>query len=150
MARVNRHILKTDFKGRFVTMALVQLDAHSHRMTVVNAGHTEPLVRRAGGAIEPVVSKAGGMPLGVDAQTVYRPVIVSLQPGDLVALYTDGVTDARNSDDDSFGDVRLRETLAAAPRGPAAAGEAILASVRDHAAGPTQFDDITIICFGRL
>ena len=94
LARVNRHIFEYRLQGAVRDHGPAQLDAHLHRMTVVNAGHTEPLVRRAGGAIEAVVSKGGGMPLGVDPRTVYRPVIISLQPGDLVALYTDGVTDA--------------------------------------------------------
>jgi len=150
LARVNRHIFDAEFNGRFVTMALTQLDARSHRMTVVNAGHMEPLVRRAGGAIEPVVCDGVRLPLGVAPRAVYRPVTISLQPGDLVVLYTDGVTDAMDGDDQPFGEQRLRQTLAGAIPGAAAAGEAIRAAVRDHSTGRTQFDDITIVCFGRL
>ncbi len=130
-------------------MALTQLDADAHLMTVANAGHMQPLVRRAGGVIESVVSRGGGLPLGVDPKSEFPPVTVALEPGNLVVLYTDGVTDARDSDDNSFGEERLRQALAAAPAGAAAAGEAILAAVRHHSHGPTQFDDITIICFSR-
>ena len=66
LARVNRHILNADFNGRFLTMALLQLDVRSHELTVVNSGHVEPLIRRASGAIEPVRTKGAGPPLGVD------------------------------------------------------------------------------------
>jgi sigma-B regulation protein RsbU (phosphoserine phosphatase) len=150
LTRVNRHISKAQVDGRFVTLALTQLDSRSHRMTVVNAGHMEPLVRRASGEIEAIVSEGEGPPLGVEPQAVYLPTTISLQPGDVVVLYTDGVTDAMDDESEPFGEERLRQTLAAAPPEAAAAGEAILAAVRNHATGPTQFDDITIICFGRL
>jgi serine phosphatase RsbU (regulator of sigma subunit) len=49
-----------------------------------------------------------------------------------------------------FGDERLRKAISGAHRGVAATGEAILAAVKDFARGPTQFDDMTIVCFGRL
>jgi phosphoserine phosphatase RsbU/P len=149
LARVNRHVFDAEFDGRFVTMALTQLDAHSHRITVVNAGHPEPLVRRASGAIEPVICEGSGPPLGVDPRAVYRPVTISLKPADLVVLYTDGVTDARDADDRPFGEQRLRQTLAGALPRAAVAGEAIWAAVRAHFTGRTQFDDVTIVCFGR-
>jgi serine phosphatase RsbU (regulator of sigma subunit) len=59
------------------------------------------------------------------------------------------VTDAMDHKSQSFGLGRLRTVLAEAPPGVAGAGESILASVRDHFAGRSQFDDITIVCFGR-
>jgi serine phosphatase RsbU (regulator of sigma subunit) len=110
----------------------------------------DPVIRRAAGAIEAVGRAGAGPPLGVDAHAVYRPVTIALEPGDLVVLYTDGVTDALNREDQPFGEERLLQTLAAAPQGAAAAGEAILASVRDHSTGRKQFDDITIVGFSRL
>ena len=96
-----------------------------------------------------MVCEGAGPPLGVDP-CVYRPVTISLQPGNLVVLYTDGVTDAMDGDCQPFGEQRLRQTLAGASPGAAAAGEAIQAAVRDYSTGRTQFDDITIVCFGRL
>ena len=150
LARVSRQILNAGVDGRFLTMALAQLDVRSHEMTVVNAGHVEPLVRRASGAIESVHTEGAGPPLGVEPHAVYLPVTVPLQQGDVVILYTDGVTDAQNGDNESFGEERLRQTLSQARQGAAAAGEAIVAAVNDFARGPTQFDDITIVCFGRL
>jgi phosphoserine phosphatase RsbU/P len=81
---------------------------------------------------------------------IYRSVTIALRPGDLVVLYTDGVTDAMDENNQPFGEVRLQRALAGARGGAAEAGEAIIAAVNDFARGPTQFDDITIVCFGRV
>jgi serine phosphatase RsbU (regulator of sigma subunit) len=149
LARVNRHLCDAGVGGRFVTMALAEIDPRSHHMTVANAGHPDPLVRRASGVVEGVGREGAGTPLGVTPRAVYRPVVVALEPGDLVVLYTDGVTESLDRDRQPFGVERLREVLAGAPEGVAAVGEGILAAVRDHAAGRSQSDDITIVCFER-
>jgi sigma-B regulation protein RsbU (phosphoserine phosphatase) len=149
MAQVNRHLYDRGVGGRFVTMAMTEIDPRSHQMSVVNAGHMDPLVRRASGAIEAVGRAGAATPLGVVRNAVYRPVAVGLEPGDLVVLYTDGVTESMDRDRQPFGVERLQEVLAAAPQGAAAAGEAVLGAVREHAVGRSQSDDITIVCFER-
>jgi sigma-B regulation protein RsbU (phosphoserine phosphatase) len=130
-------------------MAMTVIDPKLHQLTVVNAGHMDPLVRRASGTIEAVGRAGAGTPLGVIASVVYRRVAVALEPGDLVVLYTDGVTESMDRDHQPFGVERLTNVLAAAPQGVAAVGEAILAAVREHAVGRSQSDDITIVCFER-
>jgi phosphoserine phosphatase RsbU/P len=149
LARVNRRLCDRAVGGRFVTMVMTEIDSQSHQMIVVNAGHMDPLVRRASGAIESVDRSGAGPPLGVIGTAVYRPVVVPLEPGDLVVLYTDGVNESMDRDRQTFGVERLTQVLAAAPQGVAAAGEAILAAVREHALGRSQSDDITIVCFER-
>ena len=64
-------------------------------------------------------------------------------------LYTDGVTDALNPQNERFGEPMLRKLFLAAPAGPTAAGEALIQDVRNHVAGRAQFDDITMVAFGR-
>jgi phosphoserine phosphatase RsbU/P len=149
LTRANYRVCNAEFDCRFVTLVLTELDPRSHRLTVANAGHPFPLVRRSGSTIEEVGRAESGTPLGIDGGRACRSVTVSLEPGDVVVLYSDGVTDARNRRDESFGEDRLRETLAQAPQSVAAVGEAILAAVREHSARRSQFDDITIVCFGR-
>jgi serine phosphatase RsbU (regulator of sigma subunit) len=149
LARVNRHLCETGVGGRFVTMALAEIDAGSHRTLVGNAGHVDPLVRRANREIESVSRVGAGPPLGVTLRASYQPAAVDLEPGDLVVLYTDGVTESLDRDRQPFGVERLKQVIAAAPAGVAAVGESILAAVHEHAAGRSQHDDITIVCFER-
>ena len=149
LARVNRHVYDAVVEGMFVTLALAELDTRGHRMRVFNAGHMDPLVRRAGGRVEAVGRVGSGPPLGADPDSVYGADIVSLEPGDVVILYTDGVTEAMDRDGRMFGEVGLLRAVASAPEGIAQVGEAIVAAVRGHAVGRSQYDDITLVCFGR-
>ncbi len=148
LSRVNRDLCEREVGGRFVTMALAEIDPQSHVLTVVNAGHMDPLVRRASGTIEAVGRAGAGPPLGVTTRSVYKPASVSLEPGDLVVLYTDGVNEATNPDRQPFGVERIKEVLGRPNAGAAATGEAILAAVQDHTAGRST-DDVTIVCFER-
>jgi serine phosphatase RsbU (regulator of sigma subunit) len=147
--RVNRHVLDRGVDDLFVTLALTVIDPRSHRLAVANAGHPVPLIRRSGGAIEEVGCEESGTPLGVARDAAYGSITVGLEPGDVVVLYTDGATDALDRLGQRFGEVRFQRALAEAPDGAAAVGEAIFATVHDHAAGRSQFDDITVVCFGR-
>ena len=80
---------------RFVTLAAAVLDATTHTLTFVNAGHPPPLIyRHATGNLEEATTEdASGLPLGVDQSFAYRSHQVELHPGDCVLLYSDGVTD---------------------------------------------------------
>jgi phosphoserine phosphatase RsbU/P len=149
LTRANQQVFNADFDCRFVTLVVTELDSRSNRLVVANAGHPPPLIRRCDGTIVEASGEESGTPLGIDVSRAYRSITVSLDPGDVVVLYSDGVTDARDRNDELFGEHRLREALAQAPQGVAAVGEAILATVHDHASGRSQFDDITLVCFGR-
>jgi phosphoserine phosphatase RsbU/P len=150
LKKVNRVVCDADFDCRFVTLAIAELDSREHRLNIANAGHPSPLIRRSDGRIEAAGAEEPSTPLGINADEVYQSVAVSLEPGDVVILYSDGVSDALDRRGKRFGDQRLRDELAQAPKGVAAVGEAILAAVRDHASGRPQFDDITLVCFGRI
>jgi serine phosphatase RsbU (regulator of sigma subunit) len=149
LARVNRHVYDNGVDGRFVTLVITEIDPRTHELTIASAGHQSILVRRAGSTVEEIVSEGAGPPLGAVRDADYRPTLVGLEPGDVVVLYSDGLTDALDQDRNFFGLRRLRAEIAQAPDGAAAVGESILAAVRNHFAGRSQFDDITIVCFGR-
>jgi serine phosphatase RsbU (regulator of sigma subunit) len=149
LAKVNRQVWEAEFDCRFVTLVLTVLNPRLHRLAVANAGHMLPLIRRSGGTIEEPGGEASGTPLGAEPETAYRSFTISLEPGDVVVLYTDGGTDGRDRRDQRFGEDRFRAALADAPTGVAGVGEALLAAVREHASGRAQFDDITLVCFGR-
>jgi sigma-B regulation protein RsbU (phosphoserine phosphatase) len=150
LARVNRRVFDAGVEAIFVTMILIEIDAESHLITVVNAGHAAPLLRRATGEVAPIAEQGARLPLGVDPQTVYQPVTIALQPGDLVVLYTDGVTEGLDSSRRPYGERRLLQTLAVVGAKVTTAGEGLLASIVEHASGRSQFDDVTIVCFGRV
>jgi serine phosphatase RsbU (regulator of sigma subunit) len=147
--RVNRSLCDRELHARFVTMMLVEVDTRAHRLTAINAGHMPMLVRRANGTIVELGSDVVGLPLGIEPEEEYVTFGFALEPGDVALLYSDGVTDAPDRERRGFGRERLREVLAQAPPGVAAAGKAIAEAVRDHASGRVQFDDITLVCFGR-
>jgi serine phosphatase RsbU (regulator of sigma subunit) len=149
LTRINRLVFDRGVEDLFVTLALVAIDPGSHRLTIANAGHPLPLIRRSNGSIEPIDGDVSGTPLGVARDAVYRSTTAELGSGDVVFLYTDGGYDARDRHGQAFGEERIRRALAEAPPGIEAVGEAVLASVRDHAAGRSQFDDIAFVCFGR-
>jgi serine phosphatase RsbU (regulator of sigma subunit)/pSer/pThr/pTyr-binding forkhead associated (FHA) protein len=149
LTRVNHLVSDADFDCRFVTLAIAELDSRSHRLRIASAGHPWPLIRRSDGRVEAAGTDETSTPLGINADEVFQSVTVSLEPGDVMILYSDGVPDALDRRNQRFGEKRLREELAQAPRGVAAVGEAVLAAVNGHASGRPQFDDITLVCFGR-
>src|SRR4051794_6534328 len=108
LGEVNRHHFDHGPHGRFVTLLLTVLDPATHELTIASAGHPHALIRRAGRRIEEIVCEGGGPPLGSERTTAYRPTVTTLAPSDLVLLYSDGMTDARDEQGEFFGLPRLR------------------------------------------
>ena len=149
VTRLNHQLIENGVLDMYITFLLVVLDIPSHRLRVVNAGHPCPLIRRRDGRIEEFGTEASGLPLAIERDWVYEIAETTLEPGDVVILYTDGVTDAMNPEDERFGDAEAPPALPRGARGAAAAGEALVQQVHNHVAGRTQFDDITMVAFGR-
>ena len=133
----------------YITFLLVVLDVEHHRLSVVNAGHPCPLIRRRDGRLEELGKSVSGLPLAVMPDYPYEIAETTLEPGETVILYTDGVTDAMNAAGDRFGDDRLRQALSGAAPGAAAAGDPIVKAVQGFVADRPQFDDITLVCLAR-
>jgi serine phosphatase RsbU (regulator of sigma subunit) len=134
---------------RFITFVVAVLDLNTFILTLVNAGHMPPLRRRAQPVeVDDVGNQIVGIPLGV-LDWPYQETVLPFQPGDTLILYTDGVTEARNLQDELYGASRLREVVHGAPAGVEALGMAILSDVRRFAAERPQSDDLTFVCFGR-
>jgi len=147
--RLNRNLCASRAEERFITFLLALLDGEHHELTVVNAGHMAPMIRRADGRIEVIGEQQSGPPLGIMEDRMYEVVSTSINPGDVVVLYTDGVNEAMDNVGQLFGVERLKQSLATASTEVGKAGESILDAVRRHAAGCAQSDDITLLCFGR-
>ncbi len=149
VGRLNRHFFDAEILDSFITFLLVIVDATRNQITVVNAGHLPPLLRRSSGRIEVLGEIEGGPPLGVNPDHIYESFSTDLDPGDVVVMFTDGVTEATDSRHRQFGPGAIRKTLADAPSAVSEVGEAILKAVRNHASGRPQSDDIALVCFGR-
>ncbi len=133
----------------YITFLLLFLDVRNGRLRVVNAGHPCPMVRRRDGRLEEVGKGASGLPLGIMPGYPYEVSETTLEPGETMILYTDGVTDAMNPAGDRFGDAELRRALIGSGPGAAAAGDAIVKAVQKFVAERQQFDDITLVCLAR-
>ncbi len=148
--RLNRDLCRRAIGGRFITLLLVLVDGENHRLSIVSAGHAGPIIRRMDDRIEIVGEGHSGPPLGIAEGAVFRATEVLLEPGDLVTLSTDGLTDAMNTSGKIFGTEHLREIIHQAPRGAARLGETILKAVKQFSEGCAQNDDITLLCIERL
>lgn len=119
----------TRVRAKYVTLFYAVLDIQARRMIYVNAGHLPPVVMRANGDVE--LLRSGGFPLGFFDTPRYFEQFVQLGTGDLVCLYTDGITETTNAKDEDYGRARLVEVLRRHQPSPAEEiAEAVLADVR--------------------
>ena len=110
VTKVNRMIFPDLDPAMFVTLFYGVFDARTRELTYTNAGHNYPLVISATTA-EVTELHTDDLIVGMFEDYAYREATVSLEAGDLLVLYTDGITEARNVDDEAFGDRRLLDTV---------------------------------------
>ena len=129
----------------FVTLFYGLLVKSPRSLSFVNAGHNAPLLFRSGpGSVEEL--HATGPALGITGRGRYREYAVPLAPGDLLVLYTDGITEAVNAGGEEYGTDRLTETVRQnASRTPQEITDAVIAGVTAFAGSEPQADDITIM-----
>jgi sigma-B regulation protein RsbU (phosphoserine phosphatase) len=146
--RVNRYLSGATADNRFATFAMVMIEPDG-AVRAINAGHLPVLIRRTDGTVESIES--GGLPLGILAAATYSESTAKLQPGDVVILYTDGLTEAEDAEEEEFGIKRVAE-VAAGLQQPTAEGicEAILEAVDHHTDGSPLQDDATLLVVERL
>lgn len=145
LGAVNRELCRENDQVMFVTMLCATLNAYTGEVTISNAGHNPPLIIRAGGAVE-WIKLPPGLVLAVEPTVTYSSVTVRLMPGDTVLLYTDGVTEAMDTKRELYSERRLEETArACAGMTPKETVDMVMKSVRAHAGGEAQSDDITVM-----
>ena len=149
---VNDLLNQDNETSMFVTVLYAVYDPASGAFTYANGGHNAPLLVHAGGSSE-LLPLTDGIALGVVPDYAYRQNTITLAPGDSLILYTDGVTEAMNGNDEEFGVERLRAIFAAAPPGESrATSEAVFAAVHAFAGDTPQSDDVTclVLCRGEF
>jgi phosphoserine phosphatase RsbU/P len=149
VARLNVAFCTSGSEDRFVTMVVAVLDPQRHEVTIVNAGHPAPLLRRGPGAVETIAETETRLPLGVDCNVEYAQYTLPLAPGETLTLYTDGITEAMNAEDALYGLERLLAQLRGEADCPGRLGRRVLNDVKRFIGVRSQSDDVCLICFGR-
>jgi serine phosphatase RsbU (regulator of sigma subunit) len=147
---VNQRILADTHNDLFVTVFYGVLNPASGAVTYANAGHNPPLLVKDHSAMEAQASITRlwntGIPLGILEEQSWDSKTLTLGRDDLLLLYTDGITDAHNAQEELFGEERLIDTVAACRGAPAASlQENILSEVDLFAGDVPQFDDLTLM-----
>ncbi|OQY26492.1 MAG: hypothetical protein B6244_13360 [Candidatus Cloacimonetes bacterium 4572_55] len=145
ISKINSSLhISTGTTGKFITFVYADLDVEKRELTYCNAGHNYPILFRNSGEKEYL--DAGGLPLGMFPGAPYQAKTIQLHPGDLLTMYTDGVSEAWNRDENEYGEERL-EALIKAHRKETADDlmKRILQDVANFSDGMRQTDDITIV-----
>ena len=148
---INQLFAASGIDEKFITMSLCVLHPNEDRLSFCSAGHFPLLIRRATGKVEEIGGDISGLPIGVMPEMPYQQMDVTLEPGDVVVVYSDGVTDARNPKEELYDckdNRRLLKRVAESPGSPRLLGKALIQELREFAAGRGQADDITLLCFG--
>ncbi len=147
LEKVNNQLCENNEAEMFVTVWIGILTISSGNMICANAGHEYPAIRRAGGAYELFRDKHGFVLAGMEGAR-YREYEMKFCPGDALFVYTDGVAEATNKNDELFGTERM---LAALNKGKEKGCETLLETVQDEidrfVGDAPQFDDITMLSF---
>ena len=150
VTRINQKTCEESAGNAFVTFVLCVLDPVNHQLIVVNAGHPQPVLRKmTGGTVEIPFSDKGGLPLGIMPNAEYVQCSMSLDPGDLVLCYTDGISEAMDSELNQYGIAPIAEVILRTNPVPKHIVQALLADVRKFTKGRSLGDDICIVCFAR-
>ena len=149
IAGLNAEFASSALGFRFITFVAAVLDPATHEITIGNAGHLAPLLRRHDGKVDIIGKTDSGMPLGVNPQEVFREVKVTLAPGEMLTLYTDGITESMNAKNKIYGRERLSTFLANAPIDAAKTVHGVVSDVEKFCAGRSQRDDMCLVCVAR-
>ena len=144
-ANMNRYACSNSQGGlRFTTAFLAEYDAARRIFHYINAGHNNPILRRASGLIERL--DVGGLPLGIMPEAKYESASVALAPGDWLIIFTDGLVEAENARQDEYGETQLLTVInTAAASTPAEMLKRMLAELDLFVGNTPQHDDVTCL-----
>ncbi|HEX4412402.1 MAG TPA: SpoIIE family protein phosphatase [Lacipirellulaceae bacterium] len=148
--RINDGFAKQDWQDRFVTMLAAVLNPAASELTIVNAGHMAPLLRRQDGHVTEIGEDAAGLPLGVVEGFEYESFTHKVEPGDVLTIFTDGFSEAMNNERELYGIERLKQQLNSPAVSLVDFGQHILEDVHKFVDGFDQSDDMCLVCFGRV
>ncbi|HEV2885129.1 MAG TPA: SpoIIE family protein phosphatase [Pyrinomonadaceae bacterium] len=148
ISAVNRYLAENIPPNRFVTLFYAELDPESGAVSFLNAGHNPPLIVHAAGTVEQLAS--GGLPLGIKGNAEYREGRTNMQVGDVLVIYSDGVTEAASPSGEEFGPTRLYEVVSRNVEASAAGiRDRIESALTKFSQGTQAADDITLVIVKR-
>jgi sigma-B regulation protein RsbU (phosphoserine phosphatase) len=145
MQRINGLVYESSASNRYATFFFATLDSVTRELRYVNAGHNAPLLVR-GASVEVVRLEAGGTPVGLLPSASYEAQSVTLESGDLLLCYTDGISEAMTLSDQEWGEERMLEAVKMQPGASASEvlREVFRAADQFTGAAP-QHDDMTLL-----
>lgn len=148
MTSLNAEIGTSGLGFRLITLVFAVLDPATRTVTLVNAGHLPPVRRNAAGETQLIGMKQSGLPLGVLPDQQFNELTITLEPGEYLVFYTDGITEAMNPKEEMYGRKRLQATVeSAAPSADALVSE-LVESVFRFCGAAAQRDDICVTALG--
>jgi sigma-B regulation protein RsbU (phosphoserine phosphatase) len=145
VTRLNHYACAHSLGGqRFTTAVLAEYDPATRHLAYVNAGHNSPVILRADSSTERLES--GSLPLGITPEVTFPSTEITLQPGDTLVLFTDGVVEAFNASGEEFSDNRWLNIIRGLPNLNAQQTlQLLMKSVEDFVGATRQSDDITCL-----
>jgi sigma-B regulation protein RsbU (phosphoserine phosphatase) len=145
VAKLNAHLCANIPSNRLITLFYSELDPGTGELRYVNAGHNPPFFLAAGHP--PARLAATAMALGITTETEFPSMTLSLDPGDRLVLYTDGITEAEDPGDREYGEARLGAWLQANREAPGRyLIDGVIAEVLEHCGAARPRDDMTLMC----
>jgi len=141
-AQLNRHLSRFTEAYRFATLFYAEWNATERRLTYVNAGHAEPFLVGSNGSSR---LATGGLPIGLFPNSEFRAATIVLAPGDLVVLYSDGITEAGVLEAEPFGEERLEAVVQTHRRRPLTEIEREVLEAVQRWSGKEPEDDMTLL-----
>jgi len=148
LTKLNARLTANAPEGAFVTAVFTVLDREARTLAIANAAHCLPVLRRATTGEVRELDEVGGFPLGAFDEAEYEQTVFQMESGDVVVLFSDGVTEAMTSNKDMYGTERLLAAVALPASSAREVMENILADVRAFVEDTPQSDDLTVVCIG--
>ncbi|MBA3769357.1 MAG: SpoIIE family protein phosphatase [Blastocatellia bacterium] len=149
LVSINTYLSENTPSNRFITLFAAELEPSSGVLSFINAGHNPPLIGRADGTVELLGS--GGLPLGIMPFAQYDLGSAQLNPGDVLVIYSDGVSEANNLAEDEFGMERLEEVVAQNVTQTATGlRDKVESALSQFTGAAAPNDDITLVIVKRL
>lgn len=149
--RLNSLMIRSGIADRFVSLLAAILDPAGHTVTLISAGHPSPLIYRRATCtvVEAISTEATGILIGIVDGFEYTSCQFTLEPGDCLLAFTDGVTEAMDVNNVQLQAQGIYDAVQGAAYTPRGLGERVVKVVKEFAAGRNQHDDIALVGFGR-